>query len=305
MPPNQNPQNPQYPQNPAVYPNPADPQAQVAQVGQAGLPSQTGPISQPGVPIPPDVSPSPGYGQPQPSYQPAVAGQPGPITPAQPLSTPGPQIPPLLPMNNRPVEQSTQESGTPYDFFLDPQTPPKKKLVPTVGGMSGFTKLLIGAGLFVVILGITAIILSASRASKDASSTGLLAVAQSQQEIIRVNTNAAPTLQAPTLQNFASTAVPTLTTSQQGLITLASKAGTKIGTKELDLTKNAQTDKVFDAARAASTYDATFKSTMQGMLTDYEAKLQANYKQATKAVIKDALEKDYNSAKLLEQMLNQ
>lgn len=221
---------------------------------------------------------------------------PGPAYPPQ-----ASQQPPLPPQPDGYHNPPPSDPGR-YDFFLQPEA---KSARHRAGGLSGFAKLLLGAGALVLVLVILAVVLTVSRGNKGASPTGLTALAANQQEIIRVGTMGAGKIQSQNLKNFTSTAIASLTSDQQALVNFASRHGGTIDSRLLGSAKDPNTDRVLAAAEAASTYDATYKSAMDQMLNDYQVKLRQTGDAATVAGERELLDKDLRNARLLQQMLSQ
>jgi hypothetical protein len=135
----------------------------------------------------------------------------------------------------------------------------------------------------------------------------LISVAQEQQEIIHLTTNATSNSQtglSTTNQNFAVTAQASLTSDQRQLITYLANNGHKVKDKTLGLKINASLDQELQTAATNSTYDNTFKQTMQTQLSEYQQALQAAYKQTTGPKGRVLLTNQFNASKLLLQQLN-
>lgn len=211
-----------------------------------------------------------------------------------------PQAPPNSPYPGGgppPPEQS------PYDFFLNNDQGSKKPAAPKGG--SGFFKILIFAVVFFVILGIAAVVMSSNRSSTP-ETVGFAPIVGDQIEIIRVGTLGVGQVNSASLKDFSTTTVATTTSAKNELVTHITKRGTGIDEKALAVTsKNPRVDEILTAAASASTYDATFTTTMQSLLTEYQTKLQRTLALATIEADRTILNKNLEAVKLLLQMLSQ
>ena len=320
MSPTQNPQDGSQPQQPAV-PVYSPAQGQAPQFPMAGL----GPAVPGSVPSSQPLnygSPQPGYGpanpaQPQP-YQAQSYGQSGLPTGQQPAGsayTPSPQpqaytpapaapTPPLKPLA---TEYSDKPDPSRYDFFLNPEKPstPKKSLLPSSGGSGlGLGKILVITGVIFGVLAILAIVLSATRGSSGPPPI-LSSLTTNQQEIIHTTTAAGKTLESASLQNFAITAKMSTTSAQQAYIAFLNTRGVSVDGKQLAAVPFTNIDTVLETAKTANTYDATFKTTMQTILTKYQNKLQQAVSASTGQSERAILTKNLDAAKLLQVQLAQ
>ena len=278
MPPTNNPQVP----DPASYP-----ESQPRQPG-GNLPNVP---QQP--PYTPGQQPAPQNQQPgqfPPQLQP-IQQQPQPYQVAHP--TQAPQYP------------AAQSAATPtsgrYDFFLDPDKPKK---APVSGVDAGFKKILILAGGFIAVLIFAAIVLTASRSNNDAAIT-LSYLITTQQNIINTSDTAKTSLNSTSLVNFATTAKVSTKSDQNKMIAYVASRGIKTDPKTLQAFSDPKVDEALKAAAAAGTYDATFRKTMQTMLTDYAANLKKIHDLSTVESERDITKKDSEAVTLLLRMLGQ
>jgi hypothetical protein len=182
---------------------------------------------------------------------------------------------------------------------MDPQHNQKRGLL---GGGSSTTKLLLIAGAALVLIIIVVIVISQLSGNKG-NPTGLVALAQTQQEVIRVATDGGKNAKSTGLQNFAVTTAVSVSSDQHQLLAELQKQGTKLKTKDLELGKNAQTDRALAAAQAANTYDTTFTTTMENELDDYQAKLEDAAKIASTPAGISLLKKQTEDATQLRKQL--
>lgn len=205
----------------------------------------------------------------------------------------------MPPLTQFPAPASQQPEKSPYDFFMEQQQ--QKRSLFSGGGMGGTKMLLLVSGI-VLLLIIFGIIGIALLGPKDDIAPEL-AVAQTQQEIVRVAADGAKNAKAGNLQNFAVTASLSVTSAQQEYLTFFASHGVKIGEKELALGRNAKTDQALAAALGANTYDTTFITVMRSELDSYETKLRAIAAKVTTKQAKELIQKLYDSAKLLSKQL--
>jgi len=201
-------------------------------------------------------------------------------------------VPPL------PVGQNNGHSGhNPYEFIVNPNTPQKR------GGLAGagFGKqiaLLVGG--VVVLLIIAAVALSALKPKGIGSD--MLAIAQRQQEIVRLATAASQQASGQDAKNFAINTQLSVSSSQQQVVGFLTTHGTKTNEKLLALDHTAATDTLLASAANAGTYDSAVVSTLSDQLKTYEGQVQSTYKKATSKTSKQLLQNSYTSAsKLLTQ----
>ncbi|HEX8227298.1 MAG TPA: hypothetical protein VF572_05515 [Candidatus Saccharimonadales bacterium] len=279
MPPLNNPQQPYgYPPQP-----PSQPAGRGPSPGQAGYPP-----SQPQIP---GQAPPQGYGYPQ---QPAAV-------PPQYAYPPQPAITPLHTSYAPPPAPA--EEGSPYDFFLESKSNPKKASIPKP--KSGIGKTLVVALVIFMLLGASAAVLSVIRgSSNDSAAPGLADVVTDQQKIIYISKGAATSVKTTSLKNFSVTAFAATTSAQQQTIDFATKRGVKIDDKALKDIKDTRIDSVLAAAQAASTYDSTYRTTMKELLNEHAVKLQQISSGVTVEADRAILDKNIASAQLLQQMLD-
>lgn len=196
-----------------------------------------------------------------------------------------------------------QPQSNQYDFIMNPGKPPKKGAL--VNNNSIATRIAVIVGLVVVILIFFIIVLSLL-SSSGGSNTKLTTIAQQQNEIIRVATlanNSGSTQTSQTTNDFSQNCLLSITTAQQQLLAYLSAHGTKLGTKQLALTKNASTDAAITAAVASSNLDAVYTSIMKTELQAYENAVKDAYGGAKSTAEKQLLSNEYSGAVLLLQQL--
>lgn len=207
-------------------------------------------------------------------------------------------MPPLQQFPAPAGQNSEQPDQSPYDFFMETQNQQKKK-GPFGGGSKLWLFIIGGIILLLVIIGV--VVAAIMSGNKDIGPE--LAVAQSQQEIIRVATDGAKNAKSGNLQNFAQTALLTVTSAQLEYQALLSRYGVKLDPKQLALGQNAQSDKALAAALNVNTYDTTFSSIMKSELDKYELKLNEVASKITDKKDQETIQKQNAGAQLLRAQL--
>jgi hypothetical protein len=181
--------------------------------------------------------------------------------------------------------------GNPYDFIMNPAPAPKRTRLPF--GQNKFLGkiILVLGGLFVLL--IIAVIVASVLQGNKTSTTDLVSLAQTQQEIIRISTLGTSDAVSQTTRNLAVTTQYTVLTQQQQVLAHLTKLGHKVGQKELTLKQDATTDQKFTAAKANSTYDQTYTEVMQQELSSYSTMVQ-NLIVKTPAGAQREVYSDYN-----------
>lgn len=229
-----------------------------------------------------------------PNQQNQSGGQPG-STPQQASGGQYEVLPPL------PAGQNNGHSGhNPYEFIVNPVATKRHGL----GGDPFLVKIGLVVGGLIVLMIIAAIVLS-SLGPKSVT-PDLIAIAQRQQEIERVSTNAFQQASSEDTQNFVSTVALTITSDQGAVLAYLAGHGTKkVSTSQLALDQNSQTDSLLANAQNAGTYDSAVTSNLSSQLQTYAGLLQKAYKDTSSTSAKQLLQTCYtNAAKLLQQTKN-
>jgi len=186
-------------------------------------------------------------------------------------------------------------ASNPYDFIVTPGKPPKKKIM---GSNDSFVaKLVLIVGGTVILMIVIAVVVNLLIGGKT-NVTDLIAIAETQQEIIRVATKNT-TATDPTVIGVGLNTQLVLTTQQQKLITYLQTRGAKIGASTLASKKNATTDQQLQQATAANNFDNVFSQINIQELQGYVSSLKTSYINATSTKEKTILATDYNQAQLL------
>ncbi|MEI8338525.1 MAG: hypothetical protein WCF91_01185 [bacterium] len=209
----------------------------------------------------------------------------------------------MQPNNQQPptvIPPSGQSSGHEYDFITSTASAPQT--TSPLGGDNKFKRVLVVLALLVIVL--VVLLVGKSLLAGKSNAPQLLAVAQSQQQVIQLSTNA---LEVPGLsvenRNFAITSKLSVGSDQK--IILKNLADKKIKTSDAILNKkidSVATKKLSDSI-ANNTYNETFKNTMKEKLQDYQDSLIPAYKSSATQKGKDLFNTMSESNDLLIKML--
>lgn len=237
-------------------------------------------------------------GQPPQPAPPAPYGSPGVAqTPtygvnSAPQQTPGGQYQVVPP----PSVTGRPTGHNPYEFIVSP--PASRARGSLFGGNDFIKKIVLIVGGAVLVMIVATIVISALAPKKD-NTASLTAIAQAQQEIVRVATTGATQATSQTALNFATNVELGVGSSQSLLIHYLASKGTTLKAKQLALDQSAQTDKLLADALTASTFDSVMVQTLNTQLTSYEASLRTAYNQNSSSAAKQILQSSYNAAALL------
>lgn len=195
-----------------------------------------------------------------------------------------------------------QPENSPYDFIMNPGTPPPKRpfTVDTNSKNGFFIKIGLIVGGVIAFMVIAAVVINMLTGDKT-NTADIQGLAQTQAEIVRVAGKATSGVaNNQSVLNFATTTNLTVLTQQQNTIAFLKTKGIKMSTKQLSLKKNAATDTQLQAAQSSSTFDSVFLQVMQKELNSYSDDLQTYYKNATTNNVKKLIQDDYNQLQLLK-----
>jgi len=222
------------------------------------------------------------YGPPPEPYNPQP-GAPGPAGPGQPNGYPpssgqyGQQYQPHpsgyrpRPGQPAPLPAPPPAKQTPYDFFLS-QKHAGAKGFGSVKQISMRLKILVVVGIALVVMVVIASF--NALAPKDTTNQELFAVAQSQQEVIRVCNLGLTQAKYQVNRNMAINCVTGVTTDQARLLSYLKKAGYGFKAKNLGAKANPQVDQQLKGAQSSSNFDDTFKKIVLQELTSYNNLVQ-------------------------------
>jgi hypothetical protein len=207
------------------------------------------------------------------------------------------EVVPPIPAN----APSSSTGHNPYEFIFAAQ-PKKRGLSLSLGNDRKSMLIWLGilAGGAAVVLILVGVVLSAL--APKGSTAGLTAIAQRQQEIIRIADAAAHKATSQDVLNFVTNTDLGVSTNQRQVITYLSAHGTKLKPLVLNLDKDTQTDTVLTNAASINTYDAAVVQNLRGQLQAYEILLQNTAKQSSNRQTRALLQQCFTAAdKLLQQ----
>jgi len=135
--------------------------------------------------------------------------------------------------------------------------------------------------------------------------TPLIALAQRQNELVRISNEPTASAFSQSTKNFAATTQYGLLTDQQTLLSFLKKNGTTPSHDVLIAATNKKTDTSLAQAKTVGSYDQTYVTIAQSQLTAYEKALQQAYATAKNANEKQILKTAYSHADLLLQQSKQ
>jgi hypothetical protein len=229
---------------------------------------------------------------PQLSYQPPAAG-----VNSVPQQTAGGQYQVVVP----PSVTGRPTGHNPYEFIVSPNT--SKHRGSLFGGNSFLKQIVLLVGGSAVLMIIIAV--AVSLLAPKGSTGNLTAIAERQQEIIRVATAASSQVASQDTKNFVASTELAVTSSQSQVLAYLSVHGGKPSDKQLALDQDAQTDTQLTNAQATNTYDSAAKQILTTQLNTYAGLLQTAYKQTSSAQVKQLLQQSYSAAALLVEQAKQ
>lgn len=209
----------------------------------------------------------------------------------------------MQPNNQQPqnvVQPSNSPGGNDYDFIQNtPSTPNKPSLF---SGNNTLQRVLVVAALLVIVLVILGI--GKSLLGGKSNSPQMIAVAQSQQQVIALSTNA---LEVPGLsienRNFAITAKLSVASDQRTILKYLSSKKVKTNAALLSKTNDAKASKKLTDSIANNTYNENFKIIMKEKMQLYQDSLVTAYRSVSAPKSKATLNSMSESNDLLIKML--
>lgn len=185
------------------------------------------------------------------------------------------------------------EQQNPYEFITS--TDHTKKPAGPPRSQSQRIAIVAGGGVVLLIIAIIFI----SLLSKGGENTApFLKLAQTQQEIARI-TDTTEAISSQSVKNLVTNVHLAVSSDQRQLLTELAANGTEYKAKQLDLSKNPQTDEQLTTAKAAGTYDSTILSLLTDDLTAYKDELNQVFNTTNNSKLKQQLQSDYKSTDLL------
>jgi len=189
------------------------------------------------------------------------------------------------------------DANDPYGFIMNPEKPSRNPL-NFGGGNSMLSRLLIvGAGAVLLII-IFAVGISMLSSSSNAQNEKLLAVAQTQKEILRISQTTDGKISNGELNDIVANASISIQSSLGDFTSALAERGKKVKDKDLAGGQNPKNDEVLTQAEQNSQFDKAYKELLLKQLNDYQIQLEAAHGSANddeKLIIANA----YEQSKLL------
>jgi hypothetical protein len=194
-----------------------------------------------------------------------------------------------------------QQFGPPpnnYDFIMNPGKPPKtSKGISSVTNNKFFMMILLIVGGTVTLMIVVATMLNLFFGDKT-NLTDIVAITQSEQEIIRVSTKGKQA-NDQVIKNAAMSTQLTLETHKKEWLAFLAKYGEEVDDKRLAAKKDLATDARLKNATLTSTFDSAFTLIMRSQVESYGASLQDAHSRATSKTQRAMLAKQYQQVELL------
>lgn len=180
-----------------------------------------------------------------------------------------------------------------YDFIYKEPPKPKRKILK-LPSMSGPVRLLVGAGVVLIVVIIFGII--ASRGGSDGQK--YIELMSRSQEIVRVSNAVKPLTKNTDTLSLIATAEAALSSEQSSLSNYLSSAGEEVDEKKLTLYLDKTSDDKIETAGQNNNLESTYAQYLKGQLNSYLGQLQSAFKTADQEA-KPILESAINSTKAL------
>lgn len=171
-------------------------------------------------------------------------------------------------------DSQTPATAPDYDFILNHGAKKSKRSILPGSGSSKKQRIVmaIGGGLALLVI----VLFGASLLFGGKKPQGLLEIAQTQQELIRVSAlgSKADSFAA---RDLSVTTQLTLTSDQADVVAYMKDHGQKTNVKLLNLKMNSQTDAVLTQAAESNRFDEVFTQTIQQELVAYQQQLKSAY----------------------------
>jgi hypothetical protein len=207
------------------------------------------------------------------------------------------------PQQQQPLGPYPPAGNNPYQFIMEPPKKQKGSGKFSLGDNPFIMRLIMISGGAIALIIATTVVLNLFFAPKT-SVDDIVSIAQTEQEIIRIATQG-QTASSSSIKDASINTQLAVTSQQQTWLNFLAQHKRKVPLKELNLKKNTTTDTQFTQARATSTFDGTFKTTLRAQLEAYNILLKDAADKATSENEKTTLLSHYNQILLLLQQLPQ
>lgn len=191
-----------------------------------------------------------------------------------------------------------QPQSNEYDFIMNTDHKPKKKVVLPSGNSKQSRILIVVGGVSLLLIGIV-VIMSFISSAGNAGKTELLKAAQQQAEIVRISEIGIDRAKGSTAKNLATTTSFSMQSDQATLTASLSGQGVKVNAKELAASKNQKTDAILTAAEQSNKFDEVFITTLHTELASYQQTLKSAYDKTSSKKLKATLTEQFEHAELL------
>ncbi len=186
-----------------------------------------------------------------------------------------------------------------YDFITNPETPPKKKLIPKISGSGGdksslLVKIVAGLAIVTILILVGSIIFGGKGANRDQ----LLSVARTQSSILALTKIGTTKAGSTDTKSLANSVAITLQSDQNAIIEQLGKSG-KVKAQEYAGVASATTAQTLTVAEQNGTFDVAFESTIKEELASYQAKLQSAHDSTDAKALKAVLAQAFDNTSLL------
>jgi hypothetical protein len=182
-----------------------------------------------------------------------------------------------------------------YGFIMNPQQAPKASPFSGLG-----KKQLIVLGVAaVVVLGIVGGVIYSAANSGPSNKEQLLAVAQQQNEIIRISDIALKEAKGIPARNLATTAKLSLRSDQSSLIAALKAQNVKVGAPQLKAGQDKTNDAKLTEGTQNNRFDEAYMTLVQSALVKYQRSLDAVYKTTVSVSLRATLKAQYQHASLI------
>ncbi len=197
-----------------------------------------------------------------------------------------------------------QNQQNPYEFITNPGQPPRKSRLRIPGSRNPLVNklILLVVGLVVIAI-LVAVAVSFLTRGNRVNIEGLVGIAQTQQELVRIAQQGSQHGSQPSVQNLSINVRLGVETNRLELTDYLKEHGRKVGTKELNLKKSDTTDAQLTNAIKTSTFDSVYVQVVQSALVAYNTELEQATAGATGENEKKLLDKASAAANLLLQQV--
>ncbi len=196
-----------------------------------------------------------------------------------------------------PPQSPAPNQSDPYGFILAPQ-PKKAAFSFNLSGGSMKKRIILIAGVFVILTIITMIAGSFLGQSNQAHQQALTELAGTQTEIVRLSTVGAAKATDPQTQALAINTQLSTESDRQATIAALQKRGVKVNAKTLASAKNPKSDTLLTQAASNNDFDQAFEELIQAKLSSYQKQLKSVYGSGTSSE-KKTFAAMYSSVSLL------